>query len=309
MTELAPRTVFHEPWWLDAVAPDAWDEVVVDGDAGPVARWRFARRRRRGLTQIGAPALSPYLGPEVARGDGKRATRLSRDHDLKAELIGALPRYDVLLAGSPPDDLNHLPFGWAGFEVRPRVTYELRDLHDLDARWKDCGESTRRAIRKAEKRLHVGSRADADDLHRMMRATFGRQGLDAPVDEALLDRVVGASTERGRGMTLSAVDDDGRLHGAVLLVWDDDRAYYLGGGADPELRSSGAQSLLLWEAVKHAATTSETFDFEGSMVPGIERFFRGFGAHQQVWFQFVGFGRVAGAGYRGAAALRHLVGR
>lgn len=309
MPSMTPRTVFHESWWLDAVSPAAWDEVTVDGDQGPVARWRFARRRRFGLVQLGAPPLTPYLGPEIAPGEGKRTKLLSRDHDLKQELIAALPRHDMLLCGTPPDDLNHLPFGWAGFDVRPRVTYELRDLHDQEARWKDCSESTRRAIRKAEKRLTVVNRGDAGDLHRMMCATFERQDRRAPVDEALLDRVVRESTERGQGMTLSALDDEGRLHAAVLLVWDDHRAYYLGGGADPDLRSSGAQSLLLWESVKHAATTSDVFDFEGSMVPGIERFFRGFGAHQQIWFQYLHFGRLAGAGHRAVEAARHLAGR
>lgn len=299
-------TLFHEPWWLDAVAPRAWDEVTVERDGRLVARWRFAHRSRFGISRLGAPALSPYLGPEVDTGDGKRATRLARDHELKADLIDLLPDYDVWVSGTTPSDTNHLPISWGGFEVRPRVTYELHDLGDLDARWRDCGESTRRAIRKAEKRLHVVSSDRADDLHTMMQATFRRQGLDAPVTGDLLERVVAESSQRSQGHALSAYDDSGRLHAAVLVVWDSGRTYYLGGGADPELRSSGAQSLLLWEAVKHAATTSEIFDFEGSMVPGIERFFRGFGGHQQIWHQTVGFGRLAGAAYRTGQAVRSL---
>jgi hypothetical protein len=36
-------------------------------------------------------------------------------------------------------------------------------------------------------------------------------------------------------------------------------------------------SLLLWEAIKHARTVTRTFDFEGSMIEPIERFFRAFG--------------------------------
>ena len=42
-------------------------------------------------------------------------------------------------------------------------------------------------------------------------------------------------------------------------------------------RSSGAQSLILWEGIQFAAAHSKVFDFEGSMVEGIENFFRQFG--------------------------------
>nr|HPR68216.1 methicillin resistance protein [Kiritimatiellia bacterium] len=36
--------------------------------------------------------------------------------------------------------------------------------------------------------------------------------------------------------------------------------------------------LAVWEAIRHAKEAGlETFDFEGSVIPPIERFFRGFG--------------------------------
>ena len=64
-------------------------------------------------------------------------------------------------------------------------------------------------------------------------------------------------------------------------------AYYLLGGGDPELPTSGAHSFLLWEAIRFAASVTKRFDFEGSMVKGIERSFRSFGARQvpysKVW--------------------------
>lgn|GEM_PF-4541022 len=51
------------------------------------------------------------------------------------------------------------------------------------------------------------------------------------------------------------------------------------------LRTSGASSLLLWEAIRFALQVAERFDFEGSMFEPIERFFRGFGAVQKPYFQ------------------------
>jgi hypothetical protein len=57
------------------------------------------------------------------------------------------------------------------------------------------------------------------------------------------------------------------------------------GGANPELRSSGATSLCLWEAIRFASKVCSRFDFEGSMIEPVERFFRGFGARQVPYFQ------------------------
>ncbi|KZZ15518.1 hypothetical protein A3751_17170 [Oleiphilus sp. HI0080] len=41
----------------------------------------------------------------------------------------------------------------------------------------------------------------------------------------------------------------------------------------------------MWEAIKFASTVTKRFDFEGSMIEPIERFFRGFGAMQKPYFQ------------------------
>ena len=52
------------------------------------------------------------------------------------------------------------------------------------------------------------------------------------------------------------------------------------GGGDPALRTSGASSLCLWQAIKLAGEMGKSFDFEGSMIEPIERLFRAFGARQ-----------------------------
>jgi hypothetical protein len=40
----------------------------------------------------------------------------------------------------------------------------------------------------------------------------------------------------------------------------------------------------MWEAVQFAATVTRKFDFEGSMMEPVERFFRAFGARQFPYF-------------------------
>jgi lipid II:glycine glycyltransferase (peptidoglycan interpeptide bridge formation enzyme) len=83
---------------------------------------------------------------------------------------------------------------------------------------------------------------------------------------------------------LAAVDDRDRVHAAQFFVRDGTTTYSLFGGADPELRSSGAHSLVIWEAIRRACETSQRFDFLGSMIESVERFNRAFGARQVPYF-------------------------
>ena len=42
--------------------------------------------------------------------------------------------------------------------------------------------------------------------------------------------------------------------------------------------------LCLWEAIKFASTVTNKFDFEGSMIESVEKYFRSFGAVQKPYF-------------------------
>jgi hypothetical protein len=82
-----------------------------------------------------------------------------------------------------------------------------------------------------------------------------------------------------------AVDEKDQIHSAIYMVWDANCAYYLLGGADPELRKSGSQSFLLWHAIKEMSKVTKQFDLHGGMHEPVERYFRALGAQQKPYFQ------------------------
>jgi hypothetical protein len=57
-------------------------------------------------------------------------------------------------------------------------------------------------------------------------------------------------------------------------------------GEDPALRSSGAGIRLIWEGILHTSEVLglDRFDFVGSMIEGVERVRRDFGARQLPYF-------------------------
>lgn len=279
--------LFSRPWWLDAMAgEDGWDVVVVEKGGELHASLPFVRKRLYGFTVVGQPILTQHLGPWIKPMSGKYATELARQKDLYSELIAGLPRFDRYLQNWAPARDNWLPFYWQGFKQTTRYTYVLPDLSDESALWDGLQQNIRREIRKAAERFAIQVRTDLNiaDFYALNRQVFERQGMPAPYSLEHLKRLDDACVRRECRRIFVAQDSEGRRHAAVYLVWDENSAYYLMGGGDPKLRSSGATSLCMWEAIRFAATVTKRFDFEGSMLEPVERFFRGFGAIQVPYF-------------------------
>jgi len=278
--------LFSQAWWLDALADDGWDVVLVESGGQIVASMPFVIRKWFGRIILGLPPLTQTLGPWIREVDGKQASRLARQKDLMQQLIAALPRYDHFSGNWHFSQTNWLPFYWAGFTQTTRYTYRLPDLSNQDTLWSGLRENIRTDIRKAEGRFGLRVRNDLgfDAFLHLNIQTFERQGKDLPYSKNLVARLDEACVEKDARRIFIAEDSQGRAHAGIYLVWDQNSAYYLMGGGDPELRKSGATSLCLWEAIKFASTVTKSFDFEGSMIEPRERFFRAFGAEQTPYF-------------------------
>jgi hypothetical protein len=302
-------TIFQQPWWLDAVAPGCWGEVTCERGGRTVARLPYVIRGRPGLRMLTQSTMTQTLGPalEPARTNGPGA--LAREHQLLAELEAALPRAQAFSQQFSPAILNALPFRWAGYRLELRYTYRINDLRSTDTVWEGMRGNIRREIRKARKRLEVVEDLGVDRFHDVLSKTYVRQGLPVPRSLAELARLEEACARRGVGTMLSARDDAGRIHAVAWVVWDRRAAYYLLAGAEPELRTSGASSLLVWEAMMRAREITRVFDFHGSMVQPIERFFRGFGACQTPYLSVTRMGAGFRAALKARSALYRLAAR
>ena len=299
--------LFQEPWWLDAVAPGEWDEVVVKRGREVAARLPFVHRKKLGRTWLLQPKLTPSLGPWLRASNAKLTNRIGEEKELMQALIDALPQFDLFRQSFAPEVTYWLPFYWRGFSQTTRYTYRLSDLTDLAGLWAGVRENIRREVRKAKNIVAVRSDLDIDCFTRVWALTFARQEARLPVSTELLQRLDSACEKRNCRRIFFAEDAQGNIHAAAYLVWNADCAYYLMGGGDPNLRNSGAGSLVLWEAIAFASTVSRQFDFEGSMIEPVERFFRAFGGKPVAYFSLSKLSRpmkfVTGLYHAGAALL------
>lgn len=285
------NSLFQQPWWLDAVSPGNWSAAELRQDGRVVARLPYAMTRKYGLRCIMQPRLTQTLGPWLAPTSDKLAQRLGKEKEWLTALIEQLPPFDLFQQAWHYSVQNWLPFHWRGFECSPKFTYVLEDLSDLERVTRGYLDKTRSEIKKAKRTLQVRHDLGIDTLWRLVGQTFGRQGLGVPYTKSLVERLDAACAQRDARQMFFAQDETGRVHAAVYLVFDARCAYYLMSGSDPELRNSGALRLLVHEAIAFAATRSQRFDFEGSMIEPVERFCRNFGAVQKQYYVVRGYSR------------------
>jgi hypothetical protein len=296
--------IFHQPWWLDAVAPRRWDAVAVERGGRTVAVLPFVVRGPRWFRVLSQPPLTPFLGPWIAQEEGaKYDTSLGDQMELQSRLEAKLPAAAAFHQNFSSRIINCLPFIWAGYRAEVRYTYLLDDLSSEQALWDGLAGNIRREVRKARRRLEVREAADADRFYGVWAKTFERQGVAAP-DRARFERLDAACAKRGTRAMLFACDEADRVHAVAYVVWDRRSAYYLMGGGDPQLRTSGASSLLVWEAISRARAASQVFDFEGSMLRPVERFFRAFGGRQTPYLHVSRATRAGGAALAARACAK-----
>lgn len=273
--------------WLNTIAdPDNWDVALVGRQNDVQAFMPYFKKRKLQFDIITVPPLTPYSGPWIHYPEEqKEATRLSFEKKMMEQLIEQLPKTDKFIQYFHPEITNWLPFHWNGFEQSTRYTYILDDLSDSDTLYENLQGNIRREINKAKKILTVSETDDVSILHQLKEKDYQAKGEEINYSKDYFERIYNMLSEKGAGKAWVAKDEKGNVVASLLLAWDADSAYYLAGATDPNKKNTGAMSLLMWTAILFASSITNKFNFEGSMVEPIERFFRAFGAKQTPYFE------------------------
>ncbi len=279
--------LFLHDWWLDAVCCEGcWDAAVVkEGDDIHGVLPYYIVTGKLGHTFITMPRLTQVMGPWLSYPPGQKSwSLLGFEKKVMTGLIRQLPPFDRFIQGFHYSVANWLPFHWQGFAQSSGYTYVIEDVSDIDKVYENVRGNIRREIKKAEKVVSVTVEDDIEAFYQAVFKTYRRQGLKPSISLEFLRRLDRACKERNRRSIYFARDAEERIHAALYIVWDDVGAYHLLSGGDPQLRTSGATSLLMWRAIQWASEFGLRFDFEGSMKEPIEQFFRSFGAVPKNYF-------------------------
>ena len=248
-------------------------------------------RRFVGVKALRRPPLTPANAPLVRpTGEGSETTQRSRTRRETTALLCALPAlglYDIAFHAHAPDPLPYLA---NGFAIDNSLTYVI-PAGAPDA-WRAKLTTARRgALKKAHAEAAAGGvRVEADvameDVAPLFVATARVKGYGMSGYAGQLPHWWRQVRSRQAGCLYAMTNERDERIGVTALVWDHHTAYYLGGGMKQELRDASRLNSLLFERmISDAHARGLDFDFEGSRIPGVERFFREWGGELRLTYR------------------------
>jgi hypothetical protein len=292
LTNVHPEIgIYNQPWWLDAVCGDNnWDVVFsYDKNEKIQGSMTYYIKEQYGIKYITRPPLTQHNGIWLNIPEGcKYQSRLAYEHKIMSDLIDKIEElgFACYMQAQSPDITNWLPFYWRGYSQSTAYTYRIEETRegDYEKIFSGYGKVVRKNINKT-KPLAIIEESDDMELFRTMQSkTFKRQGLEQMYSLELLNRLNDACLAHEASTMLVAKDEEGNIHCVSYFIYDKNWVYQLMSGSDPAFRKSEFKTLCIDHAIQFACNTRRGFDFEGSMLPGVEEYFRKFNAVQTPYF-------------------------
>jgi hypothetical protein len=280
--------IFSQPWWLDAVCPDQWDVILIEKNGRIIASFPYYKTKIKTIfTLIGMPPLTQKLGPYLVYDANKVAEhkKIGYEHEMYDAIIDALPKSDSFSINFDWKYKNWLPFYWRGFKQTTRYTYILDGIEDYDHIISNFAKNKKQKIQKARNGLDFKTDLSRDLFYAYFDDVVRERGEEVGFSRILFDRLYEAVYEHHAGRTFYCTDSEDNIHAINLTVWDKECAYYLIAMRKKEYNTSGGTEFLVAETIKQVSQAVNRFDFEGSMIKGVEESFRYYGAHQTEYYQ------------------------
>lgn len=277
--------IFLKSWWMDAICLDGeWDVKLVEENNQIIGALVYYIVNNKIITQ---PPLTQKNGIWISYPHNqKQVTRISYENKIIRNLINELEKENIHSYNQNFDYSfqNWYQFYWRGYSQTTRYTYVIEDLSDLSKVYEDFDSNLRKQIRKAEKIVTVKRGLNIEEFYKINKMTFDRQNMKIPYSLELLKRIDKECSSRKCREIFYAIDEEENINAAIYIIWDEEAAYYLMGGVNPDFIKNQATSLLMWEAIRYVSNYVNKFDFEGSMIENIEKFFRSFGGNYKAYF-------------------------
>lgn len=255
-------------WQLDRAAP-RWDALVL-GDYAFVMPLPI--RRKLGISYLYQPLFSQQLGiyPMPDKKISGYFYRYLSKHFRFAELN--------LNAGNIPDK----NIATTTFYARKNYLLALGESYKSIASF--YSKNTKRNIAKADK----NNLSIVEGIRLETYLEFKLQNLPPGVkrkDIHSLKSMIAYGQYKGFGEIYGVYSPENELCAAVYFCRWKDRVIYFNAASSDSGKELGAMYFLVNRFIKNNAGRNLTLDFEGSMIPGVARFYSGFGATPETYFQ------------------------
>lgn len=271
--------VFGSEKWLQVYGKQLSLIGIYKDEKQLIGGFYFLKTSKKGISLMKLPPYSPHCGLFFNSDAKNRASVNSFAKDIVNDVCHFITAEKAALKilAFPPAINDLQPFIWNKFKVIPNYTYRIDLSQDMDTIRSHFDSKHRNAINKAIKE-GVEARENALDKQQLLNffSTSLKQA-GANIYQAELEHIFHTFADHTNSFSYSAFKG-GENIGNVFCVFDTKICYYMFGGVNKESGLQGINHLLIQNAIEKAKVLGcEIFDFEGSMLKGVEKFFRGFG--------------------------------
>ena len=288
--------VFYQPWWLDTLAgKDGWNAAVSYENERITGIWPYTIMRSWGQKISSPLPLTPYLGPHFYYPENqyKITARTSFLEKSLTEMIKQVQkeRFKLFSQYTAPDFYNGPILQWHNFSQKAMSRFVIHNLEHLDLVFQNFKYNTRQTIKKFNERGSIREEFNPDRLYELITESFNRRQQQPRYSKATFLKLTEQMQKEMDVKIYFADSHQTKNVASILILISQDRAYLLSTGMSE--KQNGAVTALIWHGIQVAGKKVNTFDFCGSMVPGIYQFFRGFGGQLESYYQLRAFSNKA----------------
>jgi hypothetical protein len=166
--------------------------------------------------------------------------------------------------------------------VKERVTYTLNLNQPFEEIKKQFSSNTKRNINKARKFPQTLRTVSIDRFMQLIARERTRLGI--PQKHLKRLKKLLEALEKRNSLLINGIDNNQNIIAAGAWIITPNRIYYLAGASTEEGFHKRSMFLLQNHVIELFSNTNAVYDFEGSMIPGIARFFASFGAQPEVYY-------------------------
>lgn len=242
--------------------------------------------RKFGFAYLRTPPFNPHISVFYV----DRSTNPANVNSFRKKIISAIADFlnssgrALVNLSFPPGEQDMQPLIWNKLNPSLRYTYQIQLHHEEKVILGNFTPERRNDLTKAVKDGVTVKRTETFEVvENMINQTYSTNNLR--VYPEILKKIFSDFATPDNSCGFLAYHDE-RPIACTFIVYNHQMAYYILGGYDRQNSHHGAGALCIWEAIKEMKQRNvKVFDFEGSMVPAIESFFRGFGGTLTPFYQ------------------------
>ncbi len=252
-------------WYLDIATDESWDALILD-DYSAVFPLPF--KNRIVFKQIYQPFFVQQLGLFYTQNE--QANQLHY-------FINSIPvHFRKINLHLNTQNLVKETF----LKVKHRVTHHINLAIPYSEIHKNYGTNTKRNVKKAWNfKLNLMQSIMPVEIIKYRKLYLGKElrGTQNDNDLMRLRKLMEKMLSINKGFISGVSDENGTILALAFFVKSNGHLIFLSAVSSPQGKEKQSMTYLLDETLKTYAESKLIFDFEGSMLPGLSRYYKSFG--------------------------------